>query len=238
MPDEFALGRLETSLTYRFNDRGLLAQALAHSSYVHENPAAGLESNERMEFLGDAVLQLVITGCLYERYPKCSEGELTLMRSVLVSEGTLARLASVLGLGDCLSLGKGEASSGGADRASNLANALEAVIAAVYLDGGLAGAARATGALYGDELKRIGARRHSLNYKNLLQHYSQDRDGSVPEYRLVRSQGPQHKKLFEIEVGIRGETLGRGSGRNKKDAEQEAAMRALAALGELEMPVG
>jgi len=233
MPGEREFDQLEAQLDYRFRERRFLIEALSHSSYVNENIETGMKSNERMEFLGDAVLQLIITRHLYERFPGCSEGELTLMRSVLVSEGTLAMLAREMKLGECLYLGKGEASSGGAERRSNLSNALEAVIAAVYLDGALPEVERVTRLIFKPELERIEAHQHDLNYKNLLQHYSQTRDGEIPEYSVVRSHGPQHERLFEVEVRIAGEPLGKGNGSNKKEAEQEAARQALIALGEL-----
>jgi ribonuclease-3 len=231
MPDDQQLDRLQERLGYRFRNRALLIEALSHSSYVNENPDAREPSNERMEFLGDSILGLIITRYLFERYPKCSEGELTLMKSVLVSEGTLAGIAQRIELGQCLYFGKGEASSGGAERPSNLSNALEALLAALYLDAGIEETQRATEALFEEDLKEIEATRHSLNYKNLLQHYSQDRRGAVPDYILLGSHGPQHEKLFEIEVRIKGVPLGRGSGRSKKEAEQEAARLALEALG-------
>jgi ribonuclease-3 len=234
MQEEQHLDRLEERFGYRFGNRALLLEALSHSSYVNENPDCGARSNERMEFLGDSVLGLIVTRHLYERYPLCSEGELTLMKSVLVSEGTLARIALDMRLGECLRLGKGEASTGGGERKSNLSNALEALVAAIYLDGGLAEATRVAEALFGEELRKIEAKRHSLNYKNLLQHYSQERDGAIPEYVLVSSQGPQHEKLFEVEVRLGGEPFGRGAGRNKKEAEQGAARAALEQLGKLE----
>jgi len=233
LTDESALESLEDKLAYRFGDRGLLRQALSHSSYVNENPQEGVGSNERLEFLGDAVLQLVITRYLYDDYPLCSEGELTLMRSVLVSEGTLAGIAKALGIGECLYLGKGEAASGGDERKSNLSNAFEAVAAAVYLDGGFQEAERVIRLSFAREMEKIESRRDKLNYKNLLQHYSQAREEGIPEYFLSGSFGPPHERLFEVEVKIGGEMMGKGNGRNKKEAEQEAARRALIALGEL-----
>jgi len=231
MPDDQQLDHLQERLGYRFRNRALLIEALSHSSYVNENPDSGRSSNERLEFLGDSILGLIITQHLFERYQKCSEGELTLMKSVLVSEGTLAGIAQRIELGPCLYLGKGEASSGGAERLSNLSNALEALLAALYLDAGIEETRRATEALFKEDLERIAATRHSLNYKNLLQHYSQERKGAIPEYIVLGSHGPQHEKLFEIEVRIKGVPLGSGSGRSKKEAEQEAARLALEALG-------
>jgi ribonuclease-3 len=230
MPDDQQLDSFQERLGYRFGERALLIEALSHSSYVNENPDAGVSSNERMEFLGDSVLGLLITQYLFEHYPDFPEGELTLMKSVLVSEGTLAGIAQRIELGPCLFLGKGESASGGAERASNLSNAIEALLAAIYLDRGLEEARRITEALFIEDLERIATTRHSLNYKNLLQHYSQERDGAIPEYVMLGSHGPQHEKLFEIEVRVKGAPLGRGFGRIKKEAEQEAARFALDAL--------
>jgi ribonuclease-3 len=230
MPDDQQLDSFQERLGYRFGERALLIEALSHSSYVNENPDAGVSSNERMEFLGDSVLGLLITQYLFEHYPDFPEGELTLMKSVLVSEGTLAGIAQRIELGPCLFLGKGESASGGAERASNLSNAIEALLAAIYLDRGLEEARRITEALFIEDLERIATTRHSLNYKNLLQHYSQERDGAIPEYVMLGSHGPQHEKLFEIEVRVKGAPLGRGFGRSKKEAEQEAARVALDAL--------
>ncbi len=232
MPDAEHCVRLEERLGYRFKDRLLLLEALSHSSYMHENHAEGASSNERMEFLGDSVLGLVITRRLYTRYRRRAEGELTLMRSVLVSRDTLAGIAAGLGLGEHLYLGKGESASGGRERKSNLANALEAVLAAVYLDGGFDAARGVTTALFADALARIDATRDSLNYKNMLQQYGQERGQGSPDYVLTASRGPQHRKTFEVEVRLGGAPLGRGAGANKKEAEQEAARAALAAVGE------
>lgn len=231
MPDDQQLDSLQERLGYRFRDKAFLIEALSHSSYVNENSDAGASSNERMEFLGDSVLGLLITQYLFERYPDCPEGELTLMKSVLVSEGTLAGIAQRIEIGSCLSLGKGEAASGGAERASNLSNALEAMLAAIYLDAGLEETRCVTVGLFGEDLEKIATTLHSLNYKNLLQHYSQEHEGAIPEYVMLGSHGPQHEKLFEIEVRIKGAPLGKGSGRSKKEAEQEAARIALDVLG-------
>lgn len=231
MPDDQQFDRLQERLGYRFGNKTLLIEALSHSSYVNENADADASSNERMEFLGDSVLGLLITQYLFAHYPDCSEGELTLMKSVLVSEVTLAGIAQRIELGPCLFFGKGEAASGGAERASNLSNALEALLAAIYLDTGLEEVRSITEGLFREDLDRIATTRHSLNYKNLLQHYSQEREGAIPEYVLLGSHGPQHEKFFEIEVRIKDAPLGKGSGRSKKEAEQEAARAALDALG-------
>ena len=234
MTQERRIQAIESTIGYRFRDKALLIRALSHSSYVNENPFAGTRSNERMEFLGDSVLGLVITQYLYRHYPRCSEGELTLMKSVLVSEDTLARIATVIQLGKYLYLGKGESSSGGQERKSNLSNALEALLAAVYLDSGIRKVSRIILSLFCEDLKRVQTKRHTLNYKNLLQNYSQEHDSVIPDYVLVKSHGPQHGKLFEVEVMIKGEPLGRGGGRTKKQAEQGAARAALETLGILE----
>lgn len=224
--------KLETRLEYHFRDRGLLIHALSHSSYVNEQSQPRIASNERMEFLGDAVLGLVITRSLYDRYPKRPEGDLTLMKSVLVSRGTLSRCAQRLELGNFLLLGKGEAQSGGRERGSNLSNGFEALLAAIYLDGGLEAASTVILTLFHDELARIDSTRDVLNYKNLLQNYTQDIDGSIPVYTLVRSFGPPHEKLFEIQVRSGKSVLGTGTARTKKAAEQHAARAALLGLGE------
>ncbi len=231
MPDDQQLDRLQERLGYRFRNKALLIEALSHSSYVNENPDSGRSSNERLEFLGDSILGLLMTQHLFERYQECSEGELTLMKSVLVSEGTLAGIARRIELGPCLYLGKGEASSGGGERLSNLSNALEALLAALYLDAGIEETRRITESLFKEDLGRIATTRHSLNYKNLLQHYSQEQKGAIPEYIVLGSHGPQHEKLFEIEVRIEGAPLARATGRSKKEAEQEAARLALEAIG-------
>lgn len=231
MPDADQLARLEERLGYRFKKRALLLEALSHSSYAHERGGGDAPSNERMEFLGDSVLGLVITRHLYGRYRRRHEGELTLMRSVLVSRDSLAGVAAEVGLGAHLFLGKGEAAGGGRERSSNLANALEAVIAAIYLDGGIEAARRVTSALFSGLLARIDSTRDRLNYKNMLQQYGQERGQGSPRYVLLSSRGPQHRKTFEVEARLGGVPLGRGAGPNKKAAEQEAARAALAAVG-------
>ena len=180
MPEEANCAGLEERLGYRFRDRALLVEALSHSSYAHERRLPGAPSNERLEFLGDSVLGLIITRHLYGRYRRRSEGELTLMRSVLVSRDTLAGVAASLGLGGHLFLGKGESADGGRERKSSLANAVEALMAAVYRDGGMAAARRVTTALFDDALAGIGAERDRLSYKIMLQRYGQERGLGSP----------------------------------------------------------
>ncbi|NMD43311.1 MAG: ribonuclease III [Firmicutes bacterium] len=206
--------------------------ALTHSSFAHEQDI-GSGHNERLEFLGDAVLQLVISDHLYLLYPRLPEGKLTRLRADLVCEATLAGLAGELNLGSFLRLGKGEAAGGGASRPSLLADAVEALFGALFLDLGLERCRRYILQLYRPFLENLeeGDLRH--DYKTLLQEFTQAREGITPEYRIVREQGPDHEKIFEAEVllGNRG-CAGRGSGKSKKEAEQAAAREAWVELTE------
>lgn len=200
--------------------------ALTHPSYAHE---AGNESahNERLEFLGDAVLDLVVAEWLYNLYPSRPEGELSRMRAAMVCEPTLARVARRLSLGSLLRLGQGEAASGGRERASVLANALEAVIGALYLSEGLEFTRTCIKNWFQQELADAAAGRLWHDHKTRLQEVVQELYGTEPVYRLVRAEGPDHAKTFYVEVLVDGEVFGEGAGRSKKEAEQEAAGTAL-----------
>lgn len=207
-------------------ESSLYELALTHSSFAHEQ---GCDSghNERLEFLGDAVLQLVMSDHLYFLYPRLPEGKLTRLRADLVCEATLAELAGELDLGLYLRLGKGEAAGGGASRPSLLADAVEALFGALFLDLGLEGCRRYILQLYRPALENLeeGDLRH--DYKTLLQEFTQARDGITPEYSIVRERGPDHEKVFEAEVSFGGgRCAGRGSGGSKKEAEQAAAKEA------------
>lgn len=225
------LSALAEAMGIEIDDQALYRQALVHVSYSNEHPEGGLASNERLEFLGDAVLQLVVSEYLYNEYPSLSEGELTRARAAVVCTETLSRKGRELGLGGLLLLGRGEESSGGRDRPSLLENAFEALVGAAFLDGGLERARRlVVGALAGDIAAAAGggARR---DCKTELQEWTQRiRPGLVPDYRLVGESGPDHAKVFEVVVEAAGRELGRGVGRSKKSAEQEAARRALEVL--------
>lgn len=216
-------------LDYRFADPGLLAQALRHRSYVAET--TGCESNERLEFLGDAVLGIVVTDVLYRRYPDLAEGDLAKARSAVVNAEMLADVAGEIDLGEYVYLGKGEAASGGQEKPSILADALEAVIGAVYLDGGMASARRLVLGFLEDHLDSAAAGEGSKDYKTRLQEAATRRWGQLPVYE-VRAFGPDHAKRFEATVYLDNSSAGLGTGRSKKQAEQAAARVAWEALAE------
>jgi ribonuclease-3 len=216
----------QKNLGISFRQEALLEQAFVHSSYCNENPDARYPSNERLEFLGDAVLNFVVTAKLYEEFPELCEGELTEIRASLVCRDTLADLASSLQLGDWLLLGRGEELSGGREKASNLANAMEALIGALYLDQGLAKARRFILRQLRPELERIKAGETMPNYKALVQEFIQGQKRPTPVYRLVEAIGPDHNKQFTTEILVEGEALGTGTGSSKKVAENQAARAA------------
>ena len=223
------LAALQQTLGISFNDPSLLEQALVHSSYVNENPS--LASNERLEFLGDAVLGLVIAEKLYQDFPHFDEGEMTKLRAALVRGGTLARVARTIKLGDYLYLGKGEKASGGRRKPANLAGALEAMIAAIFLDQGLATSNDFVLRLFNEELQRVGASQEAgVDYKSQLQELIQAREQQKPTYQLVVAVGPDHDRRFTVEVRVGDTVLGKGSGKSKKAAETEAAHTALEQL--------
>jgi ribonuclease-3 len=223
---------LQDSLGIAFREPALLAQALFHRSYLNEAPEEDIESNERLEFLGDAVLGLVISEKLYQDYPGLSEGHLSQIRSHLVRWDTLASAAQRVGLGDYLVLGHGEEISGGRGRPSNLAGALEALIGATFLDGGLKRAQKLILQLLKPDLAEIASRGAAADSKSEFQHVAQTRWREIPEYRIVSSEGPDHAKLFSVEVLVGNRVMGRGQGRNKKQAELNAAGQALESLPE------
>jgi ribonuclease III len=225
-----SLESLETALAYRFANRLLLQEALTHKSYANEQRTDTGSHNERLEFLGDAVLSLVVSEQLAQLLPMSSEGALSKHKARLVSESMLAAVARRLNLGSCLRLGRGEELSRGREKESLLADALEAVIAAVHLDGGLDSSRRVVTALLHEELMQVVDRRHQPgedDYKTQVQEWCQRRFDTLPSYAVIRESGPDHDKLFEVEVTVKGEVVGRGSGRSKKEAEQSAAKQAL-----------
>ena len=221
---------LEQTLGISFNDLSLLEQALVHRSYINENPGLASASNERLEFLGDAVLGLVITEKLYLEYPQCSEGEMTKLRSALVRRDTLARIAKTISLGNYLYLGKGEEASGGRHKPTNLAGALEAVIAAIFLDQGSAIARDFVLRLLDKELQKAVSHGVKTDYKSQLQELTQSSQQEAPTYHLIEAVGPAHDRKFTVEVMVGNTVLGRGSGKSKKAAETEAARLALERL--------
>jgi len=221
------LSVLEERLGYSFGDPALIGQALVHSSYANEKGPRHLSSYERLEFLGDAVLQLIISDYLYARYPDFPEGELTKLRSRIVCEATLVACAKALGLGEYMSFGRGEEMTGGRERASILADCFEAVVAAIYLDGGMSSARSFV--LRNMERKVMDAvmGKIFIDYKTRLQEVIQARKITQIRYQVVGEQGPDHSKTFEMHVLINDQVVGTGSGRSKKEAEQMAAKMAL-----------
>jgi len=209
-----------------FSQESLLGQAFVHSSYSNENPDFAWPSNERLEFLGDAILNLIVTEELYKKFPTLPEGELTEIRASLVCRDTLAELASSLKLGDWLLLGRGEEANSGRAKTSNLANAMEALVGALYLDQGLAKARRFVLRQLKPELEKIRSGRTIPNYKALVQELIQGQKRPTPVYRLVEVTGPDHNRQFTLDILVDGEALGRGTGRNKKVAESQAAKAA------------
>ena len=219
---------LEPKLGLTFRDPGLLQQALVHRSFVNEAGGTPTDSYERMEFLGDAVLELAVSTQLYQLLPGHAEGELTKGRASLVCRESLARVARRLGLGDFILLGKGEESSGGRQRESTLAAAMEAVVAAVYLDQGFIEAQKFVVRSMAQELEDYLQQGFApANPKSLFQELVQSKGGPTPEYRLAASQGPDHDPVFTVEVLVDSRVAGRGRGSKKADAEREAAQDAL-----------
>lgn len=227
--DEF--DDLETRIEYRFKDRGLLEHALTHKSRAAEDISGGVADNESLEFLGDAVLGLIVAEALFRQYPTYNEGQKSKIKASIVSTQALARSAENIRLGDHLILGRGEEKTGGRFKQALLADAYEALIAAIYLDGGL----EAVDAFLRRELKDAidaGATRDFVgrDYKSALQERVQALGRPLPEYRIAGEAGPDHQKVFSIEVVVGGEVLGAASGKAKKEAEQEAARLALEKL--------
>jgi len=227
--DEFEA--LQRALDYRFRDRGLLEHAMTHTSRANEDVSGGVSDNESLEFLGDAVLGFIIADLLFRELPSSDEGQKSKIKASLVSTTTLARQAERLALGDHLLLGRGEEKTGGRYKQALLADTYEALIAAIYLDGGIEHArafiARDFAPLLADA--RAGAL-VGQDHKSALQEYLQSHDRPLPEYRLAGTIGPDHRKLFQVDVVVRGETVAQGTGPSKKEAEQEAARLALDVL--------
>ncbi len=216
---------LEKKLNYTFQNPALLEEALSHSSYANEHRAAHLRSNERLEFLGDSVLGFVTAEFLFLQHPDLPEGDLTRIRAALVCEQSLFEVAQKLDLGSYLKLGRGEESGGGRTRTSILADATEAVFAAVYLDGGVGAASALIHRCLLEAEREEVVEERRRDYKTALQEL-------VLAYRMAGEAGPDHAKTFQAEVLLNGKTLGAGSGHSKKEAEQAAAKSALEALGE------
>ena len=223
---------LEKKLNYTFRNSALLQEALNHSSYANEHRSANLHSNERLEFLGDSVLGFVTAEFLFAEHPEAPEGDLTRIRAALVCEQSLYEVAQRLGLGQYLKLGRGEESGGGRERTSILADAVEAIFAAVYLDGGMDAARSLIHRCLLDAQRESVVEERRRDYKTALQELVQRQADQVLSYRMVDEQGPDHAKTFRAEVLLNGDAVGSGSGHSKKEAEQAAARAALKVLGE------
>ncbi|MBR4509225.1 MAG: ribonuclease III [Ruminococcus sp.] len=221
--------RFEQIINYTFSNKELLHQALSHSSYANERKLPG-GSNERLEFLGDSVLSIVVSDYLYKHLTSVAEGDLTKLRASLVCEKSLHIFAKQINLGDFLLLGKGEENTGGRERPSILADAFEAVIAAIYLDGGMEAARKHILRFIPDDLEH-GCKKAFSDFKTVLQEVVQKNPEEKVEYVLIGEEGPDHNKRFVVEVMLNSQVIGKGKGRSKKEAEQLAAKEALELMG-------
>lgn len=236
LPPELSAARLrvlEKRLGYRFGNPALLVHALKHRSFVYANQGRGLESNERLEFLGDAVLDLVVAESLFRRFPDQREGNLTQTKSVAVSRAVLARRAGDLGLEEFVLLSQEERQSSGGRQPSILSDAFEAVIGAMYLDGGLEPCCRFIERMVLQELGQVIADDEHTNFKSKLLEHTQGLGAGHPKYQVSSEEGPEHCKVFSVEVSVTGRMMGQGRGLSKKEAQQMAAKDALERLGAL-----
>ena len=214
---------LDKKLGYTFKNSELLIHSFCHSSYVNEQIDSTLENNERLEFLGDAVLDLAISHILMLRFKDAAEGDLSKFRATVVDEAGLYEVALRLGLGEYLLLGKGEEQSRGREKPSILADTTEALIGAIYLDSGFDMAMEIIKGLFSSLLERVGTEELVHDFKSLLQEYSQQSYKTLPRYRLIKETGPAHDRSFQVALSLKGEVLAEGEGRSKKEAEQNAA---------------
>jgi len=221
---------LEKKLDYKFKNKALLREALTHPSFHNRKLNDKINNNQRLEFLGDAVLDLIVTELLYRKLVSFSEGKLTKIKSIIVSKDSLAKWAIHLSLGQYIILGKGEDLTGGRKKLSILADCFEALLGAIYLDSGLIRTKKIVLPFARKEIELFTEGKHEEDFKTLLQEISQKKLKCLPEYRLIKEKGPDHKKIFCIEVRLNKITHGTGAGENKKEAEQEAAKNALKKL--------
>jgi ribonuclease III len=222
------LKQLQKRLSYSFKKISRLDQAFIHKSFANEHPERNLEDNERLEFLGDAVLDLIISHIIMEAFPRYSEGDLTKLRSSLVNEIKIAELSRDLELGNYLLLGKGEDSTKGRNKNSILADTYEAVVAAIYLDGGYKKTFKVLKKHFANFFNAANEGSHlNKDFKSQLQEITQNTYKSTPHYIMVKESGPDHKKIFSVNVTVRNKILGTGTGTSKKNAEQKAAQQAL-----------
>ncbi len=226
------LNVLQKVIQIKFKNKRYLRQAMTHKSFANENRSKVVKDNERLEFLGDAVLNLVISDIIFKQFADYPEGELAKTRAVVVSAPTLARTAKRLELGQYLFLGKGEEMTGGRDRDSILADAFEALIGAIYLDRGLKEVARFIKKYLTEEIEMVDSGEYIQDYKTILQEEIQKRSNTRPLYRVIHEEGPDHDKRFTVQVEYKNLVIGTGIGKNKKEAQQKAAANAIAKLEE------
>jgi ribonuclease III len=220
---------LQKKIGYEFCDQGFLEEALTHRSFTNEHPELKVNNNERLEFLGDAVLTLTLSHLLISKFPRLSEGSLSKIRASLVNEVHLAKLASGLRLGSFLRMGRGEELTGGRQKTSILADTLEALLGAVFLDGDLVAAQTLINRLFEEDLiDQTGLDKR--DFKTLLQEYCQAELKSPPAYNVFREEGPDHSKVFFVDVRVKGKIIAKGKGKTKKEAQQKAAEKALKTL--------
>ncbi len=234
--DEFIAGIscFEKTIGYSFKDKTILINALSHSSFSNELKSKNIknECNERLEFFGDSVLSFTASEYLYKNYPELPEGELSKVRSGTVCEKALANFARKIDLGNYLLLGHGEDNQNGRNRPSILADAFEALLAAMYIDGGIDPVKTFLLPFVSEEINQIILRGNTKDYKTMLQQFVQQEQGDVLEYKLVRESGPAHDREFEAEASLNNNVIGRGTGKSKREAEQNAAKEALALFGQ------
>jgi len=225
---------LEKKLNYTFKDKPILIKALSHSSFSNELKSKNVkaECNERLEFFGDSVLSLTVSEYLYTNYPNLPEGELSKVRAGTVCEKALAKFANEIELGKYLFLGHGEELSHGRERASILADAFEAVLAAMYIDGGIEPVKAFLLPFATEEIKQIVARGNTKDYKSMLQQFVQQEHGDILEYKLVNESGPAHDRVFETEAYLNNNVIGKGIGKSKRESEQNAAKEARSLFGQ------
>lgn len=228
------INNLQKSIRYNFKEIDLLYTALSHPSYAHENNLPHYKSNQRLEFLGDAVLGLTVSEMIYNEYPNFPEGHMTKVRANVVRESTLARIARDVSLGEFLYLGKGEESTGGRQRTSILADALEALIGAIYIDGGIEKAKLFVKNYFNTEIKETIQKQSYRDFKSTLQELIQRDNKEKLFYEVIGESGPDHDKNFTVQVKFCNKILGKGTGKSKKEAEQAAAK---SALKDLDIPI-
>ncbi|GBD97150.1 MAG TPA: ribonuclease III [Nitrospirae bacterium] len=223
---------LENSIGYTFKKKSLLKEALTHKSYAHEKSRESILFNERLEFLGDAVLELIVSENLFSAHSEYTEADLSKIKAYVVQESTLAQTAKDLDIGAYLCLGKGEEITGGRKKPSLLADAFEALLAAIYLDGGYKKAKKFVLDHLMNKIEEIEANRHIFDFKTKLQEIAQAQFGVLPRYIIHKEEGPEHKKTFEVKVFIKDDFLGSGKGKTKKAAAQKAAGEGLKKIEE------